>query len=76
MCLDVCMAYLRLPNRTFFPHPDLDNLVAARGEQASGGGLVVHVNNAVLAVMEGCSGRTAGTHKGSTGYAPVRRHVA
>lgn len=36
--------------------PKLDNLVSARGEQISSGGLVVHVNNAVLAVVEGGCG--------------------
>lgn len=39
---------------------DLDNLVGARAEQVSGSGLVVHVNNVVLAVVEGRRGRSAG----------------
>lgn len=38
--------------------PQLDNLVGAGGEQVPGGGLVVHVNNAVLAVVEGGCGRS------------------
>lgn len=38
--------------------PQLDNLVGARGEQISSGGLIVHVNNAVLAVVEGGRGRS------------------
>lgn len=42
-------------------HSDLDNLVGARGEQISSSGLVVHVNNAVLAVVEGRRGSPAGT---------------
>lgn len=41
-------------------HADLDNLVGARGEQVSAGGLVVHVNNAVLAVVEGRRGSSTG----------------
>lgn len=42
---------------------DLDGLVGARGEQVSSGGLVVHVHNAVLAVVEGGCGRSAEGHK-------------
>lgn len=38
--------------------PYLDNLVIARGEQIPRGGLIVHVNNAVLAVVEGGCGRS------------------
>lgn len=55
-----CMSYLRLVNTTdrVCSHPDLDNLVGARGEQVSSGGLIVHVNNAVLAVVEGGRGRS------------------
>lgn len=49
-------------------HPDLDNLVGARGEQVSSGGLIVHVNNTVLAVVEGCSGRSARRRKQNIGY--------
>lgn len=51
-------------------HPDLDNLVGARGEQISSGGLIVHVNNAVLAVMEGGRGSSTRRHKGKASYFP------
>lgn len=57
---------------TVCSHPDLDNLVSARGEQISSGGLIVHVNNAVLAVVEGGCGRSTRGHKGNTGYFTVR----
>lgn len=42
---------------------DLDNLVGARGQQGSRRGLIVHVNNTVLAVVEGCRGSSAATDK-------------
>lgn len=47
--------------------PDLDNFVGARGEQISSSGLIVHVNNAVLAVVEGGRGCSAGRHNGNAG---------
>lgn len=50
---------------------DLDNFVGARGEQISSGGLIVHVNNAVLAVVEGGRGCSTGRHKGNAGYRTV-----
>lgn len=50
-------------NRYCLFHPDLDNLVGSRGEQISSGGLIVHVNNAVLAVVEGGCGRSTRRHK-------------
>ncbi len=56
---------------TVSSYPDLDNLVGARGEQVSSGGLIVHVNNAVLAVVKGGCGRSTGRHKGSAGYLTV-----
>lgn len=46
---------------------DLDDLVGARGEQGSRRGLVVHVNNAVLAVVEGCRGSSTATDKQNGG---------
>lgn len=49
---------------------DLDNLVGARGEQVSSGGLIVHVNNAVLAVVEGGCGGPTRRHKGNASYFP------
>lgn len=48
-------------------HSDLDNLVGARGEQGSRRGLVVHVNNAVLAVVEGCRRSSTATDKQNGG---------
>lgn len=48
-------------------HSDLDNLVGARGEQISSSGLVVHVNNAVLAVVEGRRGSSTGKDKQNGG---------
>lgn len=68
------MSYPRLVNTTdtVCSHPDLDNLVGPRGEQISSGGLIVHVNNAVLAVMEGGRGSSTRRHKGNAGYFTVR----
>lgn len=45
---------------------DLNNFVCARGEQVSSGGLIVHVNNAVLAVVEGGCGCSAVRNKGTS----------
>lgn len=54
---------------TVCSRPDLENLVGARCEQVSSGGLIVHVNNAVLAVMEGGGGRsTRRQDRGNGGY--------
>lgn len=53
---------------TVCSRPDLENLVGARCEQISSGGLVVHVNNAVLAVMEGGGGCSTRRHGGNAGY--------
>ena len=68
------MSYLKLMKTTdtVCSQPDLDNLVGARGEQTSSGGLIVHVNNAVLAVMEGGCRRSTRRHKGNVGYFTVR----
>ncbi len=65
-----CISCLRLMNTTdtVCLHPDLDNFVGARGEQISSGGLIVHVNNAVLAVVEGGRGSSTRRHKGDISY--------
>lgn len=71
MC--VCVCVLSEPHEdTVCSHTDLDNLVGARSEQVSSGGLIVHVNNAVLAVVEGGRGRSTGGHKGNTAEFTVR----
>jgi len=44
------------------PATDLDDLVGPGGEQAPGGGLVVHVHHAVLAVVEGDRRGSAARH--------------
>lgn len=46
-----------------FLRSDLDNLVSAGAEQNSSSGLIVHVNNVVLAVVEGRCGRSTGRVK-------------
>ena len=66
MCVCAWAHVLSEPHEdTVCSHTDLDNLVGARGEQVSSGGLIVHVNNAVLAVVEGGCGRSTGGHKGN-----------
>lgn len=42
---------------------DLDDLVGPGGQQLPRGGLVVHVHDAVLAVVEGDGGRSAAGHR-------------
>lgn len=73
MLLCACISKLRLMNTTdtVCSHPDLDNLVGARGEQIPSGGLIVHVNNAVLAVVEGGCGRSTRRHERNASYFTV-----
>ena len=42
--------------------PDLDDLVRPGGEQVPGGGFVVYVHDAVLAVVKARCRRSAGSH--------------
>lgn len=50
-------------------HADLDDLVGARCEQVSSGRLILHVNDVVLAVVEGGCGSSAETHGGERAVA-------